>query len=197
VLRVTKVPAKRRGRLAYHTPSCEVLSDSRYNDLVKQNATLDSSFWINAHRAGLLSNVLQRFSLSFAPAVAAELSRRFASGREFWRLVGEGVLTEANPQADLVKAFGSGERGAMNLALEHRDWILLVDDRRPLLEAQRLGLKTLCTPVLVVDLFDKEKWSLPEAVRALASLAAMRTVSPALLEAALAQLEVMRGRKET
>jgi predicted nucleic acid-binding protein len=174
-----------------------VLSGSRYNDVVKQNATPDSSFWINAHRAGLLSHVLQGFSLSFAPAVAAELSESFASGREFWRLAGEGVLTEAIPRTDLVKAFGSGERGAMNLALEHRDWILLVDDRRPLLEAQRLGLRTLCTPVLVVDLFDKEELSLPEAVQSLARLAAMGTVSPALLEVALAQLEVVRGRKET
>lgn len=163
---------------------------------MKQNATLDSSFWINAQRAGLLSDVLQRFNLSYAPAVAAELSRSVASGREFWRLVAEGVLTEASPRSEPVKTFGSGERGAMNLASEHRDWILLMDDRRPLVEAQRLGLKTLCTPVLIVELFDQERLSLPEALQSLARLAAMRTVSPVLLEAALAQLEVVRGRKE-
>lgn len=164
---------------------------------MKQNATLDSSFWINAHRSGLLPHVLQRFSLSYAPAVAAELSRNFASGREFWRLVEGGVLAEAIPRVVEVTAFGPGERAAMNLAIEHRDWILLVDDRRPLLEAQSLGLRTLCTPVLVVDLFDKGQWDLPEAVQCLARLAAMQTVSPALLEVALAQLATARRRKET
>ena len=163
---------------------------------MKQNATLDSSFWINAHRSGLLPQVLERFRLHYAPEVAAELSLDFASGREFWRLAGEGILTEAIPQADEVRGFGSGERAAMNLALEHRDWVLLIDDRRPLAEAQRMGLKTLCTPVLVVDLFEKGLWRLQDAVRQLARLTAMQTVSPALLQVALAQLAVVRRRKE-
>ena len=163
---------------------------------MKQNATLDSSFWINAHRSRLLPHILERFAIHYAPAVAAELSLNFASGREFWRLVGEGVLTEAVPQVDEVRALGSGERAAMNLALEHPDWVLLVDDRRPLIEAQRMGLKTLCTPVLMVDLFEKGQWRLQDAVQSLARLAAMQTVSPPLLEAALAQLEVVRRGKE-
>jgi predicted nucleic acid-binding protein len=164
--------------------------------VVKQSATLGSSFWINAHRVGLVPDLLQRFSLSYAPAVAPELSRSFASGREFWRLVEAGILIEAIPQADRVGVFGPGERGAMSVALEHRDWVLLVDDRRPLLDAQRLGLKTLCTPVLMVELFAEGQWSLPEAIQSLAKLAAMRTVSPALLEAALAHLAVVRAQKE-
>ena len=53
-----------------------------------------------------------------------------------------------------------------------------MDDRSPLLEAQRLSRKTICSPLLVVDLFEKEEWSLREAFRALARLAAMRTVRP-------------------
>ena len=140
--------------------------------------------------------MLERFRIHYAPAVAAELSVDFASGREFRRLAGEGVLTEANPQAGEVRAFGSGERAAMNLALEHPDWVLVVDDRRPLIEAQRMGLKTLCTPVLVVDLFENGLLQLQDAVRLLARLTAMQTVSPALLHIALAQLEVVRRQKE-
>ncbi|MBM2826012.1 MAG: hypothetical protein HW403_76, partial [Dehalococcoidia bacterium] len=68
------------------------------------------------------------------------------------------------------------------------DWVLLMDDRRPLLEAQRLGLRTVCTPVLVVDLFDEGRLSPTQALQALARLAAMRTVSPPLIEAALVHL---------
>ena len=59
-----------------------------------------------------------------------------------------------------------------------------------------MGLKTLCTPVLVVDLCEKGLWRLEDAVRLLARLKTMQTVSPALLEVALAQLEVVRRRKE-
>jgi predicted nucleic acid-binding protein len=142
-----------------------------------------------------MAHVLDLFALFYAPAVAAELSEEFASGREFWRLAREGVLTEATPGLDEIRLFGPGERAAMNLALEHAEWLLLVDDRRPLQEAQRLGLKTICTPVLIVDLFHEGRVGLEEALEALARLTAMQTVSPSLLQAALAQLEVERRRK--
>ncbi len=156
--------------------------------MVKQSATVDSSFWINAHRSGLLAYVLERYSLSYAPAVAAESKEDFASGREFLRLARERVVVEASPRSDAVRAFGPGERDAINLALEHRDWILLMDDRRPLLEAQRLGLRTVCTPVLVADLFDERWLNADEALQALARLAALQTVCPALIEAAVAHV---------
>ena len=133
--------------------------------------------------------MLASFELHYAPTVAAELKEQFASGREFWRLVREGVLTEVRPVAEVVRTFGPGERAAMDLALEHPDWILLVDDRRPLIEAQRLGIKTVCTPVLVVDLLERGRLTRRGAVEALARLAALRTVSPPLIEAALADIE--------
>lgn len=164
--------------------------------LVKQSATLDSSFWINAHRCGLLSHVLARFELHHAPEVGTELSEEFASGREFWRLVREGALLEATPASDVVQAFGPGERAAMNLALEHPDSLLLMDDRKPLLEAQRLGLKTVCTPVLITELYVDGQLDMGEAMESLARLAAMQTVSPTLIEASLAQLEVHRAERE-
>ncbi|MGQ9573268.1 MAG: hypothetical protein ACUVV3_08820 [Dehalococcoidia bacterium] len=84
----------------------------------------------------------------------------------------------------------------MNLALEHPDWILLMDDRKPLLEAQRLGLKTVCTPVLIAELYVDGQLDMGEAVESLARLAAMQTVSPTLIEASLAQLELHRAEKE-
>jgi predicted nucleic acid-binding protein len=163
---------------------------------VKQSATLDSSFWINAHRCGLLPHVLARFDLSYAPAVGAELSEEFTSGREFWKLVREGTLLEERPTADVLKSFGPGERAAMNVAIQHPDWVLLVDDRRPLVEAQRLGLKAVCTPVLVTQLFAEQQLDLMEALQLMARLAAMQTVSPALIEASLAQLALHRREED-
>jgi hypothetical protein len=163
---------------------------------VKQSATLDSSFWINAHRCGLLPHVLARFDLRYAPAVGAELSEDFASGREFWRLVREGTLVEENPTPEVVKTFGPGERAAMNLALQHPDWVLLVDDRRPLVEAQRLGLKAICTPVLITQLFAEQQLDLMEALQLMGRLAAMQTVSATLIEASLAQLALHRREED-
>ena len=157
-----------------------------YNSKVKQNATPDSSFWINAHRSGLLPYVLERYQLHYTPAVGNELREEFASGREFWMLVREGVITEATPGVEEVREFGTGERAAINLALEHRDWILLIDDRRPFIEAERRALNVLCTPVLVVDLFSEGKLDARQALEALARLAAMQTVSRDLIAASLA-----------
>jgi hypothetical protein len=155
---------------------------------VKQNATLDSSFWVNVHRAGLSEHLLCRYRLWYAPAVGSELDEKFPSGREFWRLVRAGGLTEVSPDTEHVKEFGPGERSAINVVLDRPDWLLLLDYRRPFEEAVRLGLRVLCSPVLVTVLFLEEELSAAEALTALARLAALQTVSPHLLAAALAQL---------
>ncbi len=144
----------------------------------------------------MLPHVIERFQLYFAPEVGRELSQRFASGREFWGLVRRGELTEVPAHSSQVKEFGPGERAAMNLALDHRDWTLLMDDRRPLQEALRLGLRTVCTPVLVVALYDDRHLDLQEALAFLAGLQALQTVSPALIEAAIAQLGIAATGKE-
>src|SRR5215210_7299734 len=153
--------------------------------MVKQNATLDTSFWINAHRVGLLRRVLERYSLHYAPDVAAELSPGFPSGVEFWRLARRGVLTEVAPRRDELGAFGPGERAAINLAIEHPGWLLLLDDQRPYQEAVRRGLPVLCSPVLVAALFSEGTLDSQDTLLTLARLAALQTVSPHLLAAAL------------
>ena len=117
-----------------------------------------------------------------------ELQEEFSSGREFWGLAREGVLVEASPELQEVTRFGPGEQAAINLTLENRDWVLLMDDRRPFLEAERLGLRVLCTPVLVVDLYMEEKLDARQALEVLSRLAGLQTVSPELLAASLAHL---------
>lgn len=155
---------------------------------MKQNATPDTSFWINAHRSGLLPHVLERYHLFYAPAVAKELREEFPSGREFWRLVRERILTEAVPESERIKEFGPGERAAINLALEHPIWVLLMDDRRPFREAMGLGLRVLCTPVLAVELYTEARLDEAQVMKVLARLAAMQRVRPELMGSALAQL---------
>lgn len=155
---------------------------------MKHNAIIDSSFWINAHRSGLLPHLLERYTLHYPPEVAVELREEFLSGREFRRLAQEGVLVEVPTRFQQVQSFGPGERSAINLALEHRNWVLLIDDRRPFLEAARLELRVLSTPVLAVQLFSEGKLDVAQALEALARLAALQTVSPDLLAAALAHL---------
>lgn len=154
---------------------------------MKQYASFDSSFWINAHRSGLLTYVLARCDLHYPPAVAAELREDFPSGRQFWALARQGVLSENAPRAAHIEEFGSGERAAIDLAVEHPNWVLLMDDERPFREATRLGLKVLCTPVLVA-LFSEGILTARQALLSLARLAALQTLSPKLLAAALAQL---------
>ena len=142
--------------------------------------------------------MLERFRLHYAPAVAAEMREEFPSGRECWRLAREGVLIEAVPQIEEVRDFGPGEWAAINLALEHRDWVLLIDDRRPFLEAGRRGLRVLCTPVLAVELYSEGDLDAGQALGVLARLSALQTVSSDLLAPALAYMEAAwkeRGRE--
>ncbi len=156
---------------------------------MKQSATFDSSFWINAHRAGLTEAVLDVYELTCAPDVAFELTPNYPSGSEFWRLQREGRIRVERPVGETIREFGRGERAALNLAIEHPDWQLLIDDRRPFAAAVARGLWAVCTPALTVDLFRRGRLTDTGCLAALARLAALQTVSPVLLAAAAAELE--------
>jgi predicted nucleic acid-binding protein len=155
---------------------------------VKQIATFDSSFWINAHRSGLLSHVLASYELRCAPAVAAEMDPAFPSGQEFQQRRNAGLITVVSPTVEQIRDFGAGERATLNLALEYPDWLVLMDDHRPFREAMRLRLTAICTPVLVIALFSGGRIDAEETLRILGELAAIQTVSPHLFAVALAQL---------
>jgi predicted nucleic acid-binding protein len=162
---------------------------------VKQQAVFDSSFWINAHRSGLLRWVLQRFMLHYPPDVATEMHAAFPSGQAFWEHVRTGILTESAPQQAAFQEFSTGERAAINVALEHPDWTLLIDDYRPFRAAEGLGLPVLCTPVLTVQLLQDGDATAADTLTMLARLAAMQTVSPHLLARALVQADQWLGRQ--
>lgn len=155
-----------------------------YHDVVKQDATFDTSFWVNAYRAGLLPHVLGRFALNYAPDVAAELLEANPSGREFWRLVRAGAVRKVEPTTIVIREFGAGERAAMSVALGHRDWMLLLDDYRPYRASVERGMRVLCSPMLAVTLYDEGVIAEERLLAILDRLEAIRTVSPRLLEQA-------------
>lgn len=168
----------------------------RQNTLVKQSATLDSSFWINAVAGGLLDFLLEDFSLAIAPAVERELPETYPSGARLHRLIEEGRVTLVAPARIVLERFGPGEREAMSLAMEHREWTLLLDDLRPFRAAGEMGLKPVSTPAYAVSLYERRAIDEVDVLTRLARLAARGTVSPQLLALALTQVAtVLRERK--
>ena len=135
---------------------------------------------------------MDRYELRCAPAVALKLREEFPSGRAFWGRVRAGQVAEAASAAPAVQELGPGERAAIDLALEHRDWLLLLDDQRPFRDAADRGLRVICSPVLAVALFTDGRIGALDALTILARLAALGTVSPHLLAASLAQLGIVQ-----
>ena len=140
--------------------------------------------------------MLERFALHYAPEVAAELPETNPSGREFRRLVRAGELIEVRPAALHPREFGLGERAAVSVALEHPDWMLLIDDRRPFEEVTRLGLHVLCTPLVLVTLVRDGILSAREGADLFLRLEALQTVSPRLLDIALAEYNSWLGEQD-
>lgn len=77
-----------------------------------------------------------------------------------------------------MRDFGPGERAAINLVLGHRDWVLLIYNRRSFLEAERMDLRGLCTPVLAVELYSEGNLDARQALGVQVRSSAMHTVSP-------------------
>lgn len=160
----------------------------RYNVMVKQNATLDSSFWIHAVAAGLVEQVLEDFDVTVGKAVADELPETYPSGARLQELIRSGRVLVQDPKSTKVDRFGPGERSAMNLAMEHRDWTLFMDDMRPFRAAEELGLSPVSSPAYVASLYSRRVLDRPGALEVLARLAERSTLSPQLIDLALGQV---------
>jgi hypothetical protein len=92
--------------------------------------------------------------------------------------------------------FGPGERATISLVLEHPDWLLLLDDRRPFDWAEAHGVRVTCSPLLVVDWFQDGTPDVQEAERLLAPLTAPGTMSPPLLQRARRRLATVIMQRE-
>ena len=164
------------------------LTSPQYNGLVKQNATPDSSFWINAVAAGLVEHLLEDYDLWVPSAVAAELTEAYPSGAFLHQLIRAGPVRVMEPATLAVDRFGPGERAVLSLAAQHRDWTLLLDDLRPFRAAQEMGLAPVSSPAYAASLYGRSIIDEGGVLTALARLAARSTVSPQLIALALSQV---------
>ena len=141
----------------------------------KATATLDTSFWINACRAGLLDLVEDLFRLVITYAVANEIRFQTRSlgvtppdTELMERRLASGSLRLEEPRR-ASGLFGPGEAAAIGLA-EGKGYFLLMDDGRPHQYARSAGIRVVGTPDLVVMLYEQRKMTLREARAMVGSL---------------------------
>jgi len=92
------------------------------------------------------------------------------------------------PTVIVLERFGPGEREAISLAAQHREWTLLLDDLRPFRAAVEMGLVPVSTPAYAASLYERRVLDEVGVLTVLAQLAARGTVSPQLLALALTQV---------
>lgn len=156
--------------------------------MVKQNATLDSSFWIHATDSNVIEHSLEDFELYVTQAVAGELSEDYPSGARLHGRIREGRVRLRDAESATLDRFGPGERAAINLAIENPDWVLLMDDLRPFRAAEQLGLSPVSSPVYAASLYKRGVLDEQAVLNVLARLSARSTVSPQLIDLALSQV---------
>jgi len=147
---------------------------------MKQNASLDASFWINAHDAGLVRFLPHYFQLYACGMVAREirypldvLGMKEATGPSlFVEWCQSGISSLAEPQKP-VDWYQAGENAAIALAIE-REYFLLIDDANPYHFAKSRGLPVIGTADLAVFLYDQGRLTHREASAAIQALRSSR-----------------------
>ncbi len=92
------------------------------------------------------------------------------------------------PTGIILERFGPGERAAISLAAQHREWTLLLDDLRPFRAAVEMGLSPVSTPAYAASLYERRVLDEVGVLTVFARLAARGTVSPQLIALALTQV---------
>lgn len=140
---------------------------------MKQNASLDASFWINAFAAGLVQFLSDYFELFVCDEVAREITYPLdvlriagAAGPSLFRQwCSAGRITQQNPDQP-VDWFQPGENAAIALAAEHGYW-LLMDDANPYHQAKSKGLRVIGSAEFAVFLYDQDRLTYQQSLQAL------------------------------
>jgi len=153
---------------------------------LKQPASLDSSFWINACTAGIVEFLPDYYDLFACQAVADEvlyplrlLGMPVVAAERFQAWLDAGRIVLHEPAAPL-EWFQIGENFAAALARE-RGYRLLIDDENPYHFAKAHGLRVLGTPDFVVALYYHRRLSYEQAERILTRSGAARHLRRAAL----------------
>ena len=131
--------------------------------MVIQNASLDTSFWVMACQIGVVPYLFDFFRIHYCQAVANEIVTTdpevttliYPQAMLFQVMRDDGRLHLAEPEKPL-HMYGVGEAHAIALARE-RDWVLLINDSRPLQFAQSIGILCVSVPEFCVLLYTQGK----------------------------------------
>lgn len=146
---------------------------------MKQNASLDASFWINACHADLVRFVFDYFHLFVCQRVVDEI--RYPITHLGIEAVCPSQLDEGIRASQIVIQeprqsvdwFQAGENAAVGLAIE-RGYVLLIDDANPFHFAKSKGLKVVGTLDLLVFLRDQDRLSHADAASAIGRVRASK-----------------------
>ncbi len=126
----------------------------------KQNATIDTSFWVLGHRVDILSYLFRFFTLFVPEAVREEIlapdpryRQRIYGYQEFFALLEEqAMVTIRNPDQSMPQ-FHAGEAASLALARQE-GWWLLINEQRALDFARRQEIKAVTVPELLIYLYE-------------------------------------------
>ncbi|HID54051.1 MAG TPA: hypothetical protein EYP41_18690 [Anaerolineae bacterium] len=127
------------------------------------NASLDTSFWNIAAQVGVVPYLFAFFRVHYCHAVESEIVTThpdetplvYPQAMLFQIMLEDGRLHHDEPNHPLTQ-FGVGEANAIALARE-QDWVLLINDYRPLQLAQSLGIHCISVPDFCVFLYAEQK----------------------------------------
>ncbi len=159
------------------------------------NASLDTSFWNIASQIGVASYLFGFFRVHYCQAVRDEIiatdpsetSLVFPQAMLFTIFDDDGRFFRSEPEQPSSR-FGIGEAHALTIAKEN-NWVLLINDRRPLDFAISLGIRTVCVPDFCVFLYSQGKITENAARGYLERI--KPTTSPKLIEAAIGLLDTL------
>jgi len=169
-----------------------------YNSrMVKQNASLDASFWFNAYEARVIGFLPNYYNLFVCRAVADEilyvkqvLRVPSSACQLFSDWLQQGIVTLAEPQQP-VDWFDSGENHAIALAIE-RGYRLLIDDGAPYHYAKSKGIAVHGTAEFIVFLYRRDLLTYKDALARIAGLEINKRMQRVALRA-LALLAQIKG----
>jgi hypothetical protein len=143
---------------------------------MKHNASLDTSFWINCYRIGLIEYVFTYFNLYVCEEVEKEIlipiSKFLVLAEDaifFRHKLDQGHVKILNPQKTVKSTFHNAEDVAITLA-EEMKMILLIDNGSPHEYAKRQGFDVVNSAAFIVFLAFEGKINITEAKAKLASL---------------------------
>lgn len=166
--------------------------------MAKLKAVVDSSFWININKTGLVKYLFDYFELYFTEKVEDELSdykdtRNYVPKDldTFIQLENLNFIQIKNPKTikkrlqDCLSNY-SGELYTIALA-EELDAIILTDDSGPLKYCNRYSLLSATTPTFILKLFRSRKITKEEAKQKINLI--KRSIRKEIIEETLKQLK--------